>query len=128
MEAPHDPSANLPEGALIFAQYKLSGYLINSMSGPGSFDFDFNEAVSLMVYCENQQEIDYFWEKLTDGGQEQPCGWLKDRFGVSWQIVPYEMDEMMQTADKVQLNRVMKAMMPMMKLNLAILNTAFLNS
>lgn len=127
MEVPHNPEANLPESALNFAQYKLGGYLINSMSGPGQFNFDFNEAVSLMVYCENQDEIDYFWEKLSDDGQEQPCGWLKDRFGISWQVVPFEMDEMMQTTDKAQLERVMQAMMPMKKLDVQALSSAFRN-
>ena len=127
MEASHSPEAGVPEGSLIFAQYKLSGYLINSMSGPGQFDFDFNEAVSLMVYCENQGEIDYFWEKLSEGGQEQPCGWVKDRFGVSWQVVPSEMDEMMQSSDKAQLERVMQAMLPMKKLDAETLRTAYHN-
>lgn len=127
MEAPHGPEANLPEGALIFAQYKLDGYLINSMSGPGQYDFDFNEAVSLMVYCDNQEEINYFWDKLSDGGQEQPCGWVKDRFGVSWQVIPVDMVGMMQTADKAQLDRVMEAMMPMMKLDLEALRKVYNN-
>lgn len=127
MESLHDPSANLSEGAILFAQYKLNGYLVNSMSGTGKHDFDFNEAVSLIVYCETQEEIDYYWEKLTLGGQEQPCGWVKDQFGISWQVVPAEMDEMMETTDKKQLNRVIGAMMPMMKLNLEVLRKAYNN-
>lgn len=125
MESPHDKSANLPEGAILFAQYKINGYLVNSMSSPMHHDYDFNEAVSLMVYCNTQDEIDYYWEKLSRGGQEQPCGWVKDQFGVSWQVVPVEMDEMMHTPDKAQLERVTRAMLQMGKLDLNALRKAY---
>lgn len=127
MEAPYDKSANLPEGTLLFAQYKLGGYLINSMSSTLSHDFDFNEAVSLMVYCDNQDEIDYYWSMLSDEGEEQQCGWVKDKYGVSWQIVPTEMDQMMLTADKIQLARVTEAMLKMIKFDLSGLRKAFDN-
>lgn len=127
MEALYDKSANLPEGTLLFAQYKLGTYLLNTMSSTFSHDFDFNEAVSLMVYCENQEEIDYYWNKLTDEGEEQQCGWVKDKYGVSWQIVPTEMDQMMLTADKIQLARVTAAMLKMVKFDISGLRKAFDN-
>jgi predicted 3-demethylubiquinone-9 3-methyltransferase (glyoxalase superfamily) len=127
MEAPYDKSANLPEGTLLFAQYKLGGYLLNTMSSTLSHDFDFNEAVSLMVYCETQDEIDYYWSMLSDEGEEQQCGWVKDKFGVSWQVVPTEMDKMMLTADKVQLARVTEAMLKMIKLDISGLQKAYDN-
>ncbi|NMB81732.1 MAG: hypothetical protein GYA14_07925 [Ignavibacteria bacterium] len=88
-------------------------------------EFDFNEALSFMIYCKDQIEIDYYWNKLTEGGVEQQCGWVKDKFGVSWQIVPAEMDEMIKTKDKKQLARVTEAMLKMGKLNLEQLKKAF---
>ncbi|MBS3944300.1 MAG: VOC family protein [Melioribacter sp.] len=126
MESPWDESAGMPDGSLLFAQFKLNGYIFNAMSG-GSMkhEFDFNEAVSLMVYCKDQNEIDYYWDKLTEGGSEQQCGWLKDKFGVSWQIIPVEMDEMMRTKNKEQLARVTEAMLKMGKLNLEKLKKAY---
>lgn len=127
MEAPHEKSSNLPDGSLLFAQYNIGGTLINAMSSNLKHDYDFNEALSLIVYCENQEEIDYYWEKLTHDGQEQSCGWLKDKYGVSWQIVPRAMDQMMQTTNKEQLNRVTKAMLTMRKLELKKLQDAFYN-
>jgi predicted 3-demethylubiquinone-9 3-methyltransferase (glyoxalase superfamily) len=125
LEAPYDKSAGLPEDSLLFAQIKLSGHLFNLMSGPMKHDFDFNEAVSFMVYCDSQEEIDYYWEKLTAGGQEQPCGWVKDKFGVSWQVVPSEMEEMMATKNKEQLDRVTAAMLKMKKFDIEKLKKAF---
>jgi predicted 3-demethylubiquinone-9 3-methyltransferase (glyoxalase superfamily) len=127
MEAPYDKSANMPDGTLLFAQFRLSDFLFNAMSSTLHHDFDFNESVSFMIYCDTQEEIDYFWEKLTSGGQEQPCGWVKDRFGLSWQIVPVQMDEMMSTNDSDQLGRVTTAMLKMMKLDIKILKQAFDN-
>jgi predicted 3-demethylubiquinone-9 3-methyltransferase (glyoxalase superfamily) len=119
MESPWDKSSGLPDGSLLFAQFSLSKYLFNSMSSNMKHDYDFNESVSFMVYCETQEEIDYYWEKLlADGGEEQACGWLKDRFGVAWQIVPEIMDEMMATSDRAKLARVTEAMLKMVKLNI----------
>jgi predicted 3-demethylubiquinone-9 3-methyltransferase (glyoxalase superfamily) len=119
LESPWDKSAGMPDGALLFAQFSLSGNIFNTMSSNIHHDFDFNEAVSFMVYCDTQEEIDYFWEKLLEeGGEEQACGWLKDRFGVSWQIVPGIMDEMMATTDKAKLARVTEATLKMVKLDI----------
>lgn len=125
MEVPYDKSANQPEDALLFAQFSLSGNIFNAMSSYIHHDFEFNEAVSFIVYCDTQEEIDYYWDKLTDEGQEQPCGWLKDKFGVSWQIVPKEMDGMLSTKNKEQLDRVTKAMLKMIKLDVASLKRAY---
>ena len=127
MEAPYDKSANLPDDTLLFAQFKLDNFLINAMSSILKHDFDFNEAVSLMVYCETQDEIDYYWNKLADEGEEQQCGWIKDKFGVSWQVVPTEMDKMMMTTNQVQLDRVTVAMLKMIKLSISGLRKAFDN-
>lgn len=125
VEAPYDKSANVPEGTLLFGQCSLGGCLLNAMSSTMEHGFVFNEAVSLMVYCNDQAEIDYYWEKLSNGGQKQPCGWVKDRFGVSWQVVPAEMETMMATNDTDQLSRVMKAVLGMGKLDLQALRQAY---
>lgn len=128
MESPWDKSSGMPEGSILFAQFKLNGYILNAMSGGTvKHEFDFNEALSFMVYCKDQKEIDYYWEKLTEGGIEQPCGWVKDKFGVSWQIVPEEMITMMKTGDKKQLDRLTQTMLKMVKLDLELLREAFKN-
>jgi predicted 3-demethylubiquinone-9 3-methyltransferase (glyoxalase superfamily) len=128
MESPWDQSAGMPGGSLLFAQFKLNGYIFNTMSGGTiKHEFDFNEAISFMVYCKDQKEIDYYWEKLTEGGCEQPCGWVKDKFGVSWQIVPSKMIEMMRTKDKMQLARITNVMLKMGKFDLDLLRKAFDN-
>ena len=87
--------------------------------------FKFTEAVSFVVNCETQQEIDEFWTKLSAGGQEQQCGWLKDKFGLSWQIVPAKLGEMMQSNDSQKAGRVMGEIMKMKKLDLNILEKAY---
>ncbi len=126
MESPWDKSSGMPEGSVLFTQFKLNGYIFNSMSGGTlKHEFDFNEAVSFMVYCNDQKEIDYYWEKLSAGGSEQPCGWVKDKFGVSWQVVPVEMMTMMQTDDKEQLDRLTRSMLKMGKLDREELIRAF---
>lgn len=128
MDSPWDKSAGMPEGSLLFAQFKLNNYIFNGMSGGTmKHEFDFNEALSFMIYCKDQNEIDYYWNKLSDGGVEQPCGWVKDKFGVSWQIVPVEMDEMMRTKDKEQLEKVTEAILKMGKLDLDLLRKTFKN-
>ncbi len=88
--------------------------------------FKFNESVSFMIHCDNQEEIDYYWKKLTDGGEEQPCGWLRDQFGLSWQIVPSEMDTMMETGTPEQIARVTKAFLQMTKFDIPTIQEAFL--
>jgi len=127
LEAPYDKSANLPDATLLFAQFKLDNFLMNAMSSILKHDFDFNEAVSLMVYCETQEEIDYYWNKLKDEGEEQQCGWVKDKFGVSWQVVPSDLDKMMLASNKVKLASVSEAMLKMIKLDISELRKAFDN-
>jgi predicted 3-demethylubiquinone-9 3-methyltransferase (glyoxalase superfamily) len=90
----------------------------------GGPEFTFSEAVSLMINCEDQAEIDYFWERLTDGGQEGPCGWLKDRYGLSWQVVPTGIDELFSDPDTSRAERAMRAMFGMKKLDVAALHAA----
>ncbi len=124
------PYGNQPEGTdadLLFAQFSLEGFIFNSMSSNMKHDFDFNESVSFMINCETQEEIDYYWEKLTSGGLEQPCGWIKDKFGVSWQVVPTEIGKLMSSDDKERDERVTAAMMKMKKLDLKILRNAYDN-
>lgn len=127
LEATYHESVDVPKGTLLFAQYKLNGYLINSMSSNLKHDFDFNESISLMIHCDSQDEVDYYWKNLTHDGQEQPCGWVKDKYGVSWQVVPAEMNEMMLTTDKEQLNRVTRVMLQMTKLDIKTLRQAYNN-
>lgn len=91
-----DPNA----GKLMFSGFRLNEGCMVAMDGPGDHDYTFNEAVSLVVECDTQQEIDYYWEKLTEGGEESMCGWLKDKFGVSWQIVPKILAELMTDPEK----------------------------
>jgi len=89
--------------------------------------FKSNEAISFMVHCDTQEEIDYYWERLSAGGdpEAQQCGWLKDKFGLSWQVVPNEMDEMMRDGTREQISRVTQAFLKMKKFNLAELRKAY---
>jgi predicted 3-demethylubiquinone-9 3-methyltransferase (glyoxalase superfamily) len=87
--------------------------------------FKFNESISFMVYCESQEEIDYYWKKLSAVPASEQCGWLKDKYGLSWQIVPAAMEEMMQDKDQAKVDRVMQAVLKMKKLDLAALQRAY---
>jgi predicted 3-demethylubiquinone-9 3-methyltransferase (glyoxalase superfamily) len=109
----------------LFAQFSISGNLFNLMSGQGKHNFDFNEAVSFIINCESQDEVDYYWRKLTDGGEESMCGWLKDMFGVFWQVVPTEMFKYIGGPDKEKSSRALNAMFQMKKLNLSELIKAY---
>jgi len=113
------------EGTVMFADFKLLDTWFAAMDGSGKHEFDFNEAVSLIVKCETQAEIDYYWEKLSAVPESEQCGWLKDKFGVSWQIVPTQMDEMMATKDVAALKRVTEAFLKMKKFNLVQLQKAY---
>ena len=128
MEWPYDKAAGLPDGTLLFAQFKLSDYLFNAMSGMGEHKFDFNEAFSFVVNCKNQEEVDYYWNKLTsDGGMEIQCSWLKDKFGISWQIIPTRMIELLSDPDPVKSQKVMMAMLKMKKIIITDLEDAYKN-
>jgi len=115
------------EGTLLFAQFKISEYLFNAMSGGTiNHEFDFNEAFSFVVDCKDQEEVDYYWNKLTsDGGQESMCAWLKDKFGVSWQIIPRVLIEMLNDKDSVKAQKAMQAMLQMKKIDIAGLEKAY---
>lgn len=106
-------------GNVMFGDFELNGKRFAAMDGPGNHEFEFNEGFSLVVDCENQEEIDYYWEKLTLGGQESMCGWLKDQFGVSWQIVPQILGSLMNNPAKA--NKVMQAFLKMKKFDIQAL-------
>ncbi len=108
-----------PEGNLKFGHFALNGEMFAAMDGTGNHNFTFNEGVSIMVECETQEEIDHYWNKLTEGGKESRCGWLSDKFGVSWQIVPKVIGKLM--SDPARAQRVMAKVMEMKKLDIEIL-------
>lgn len=112
-----------PEGSVMSIEFSINGR--NFMALNGGPIFKFNEAVSVMVYCENQQEIDYYWSKLTEGGEESQCGWLKDKFGLSWQVVPELMKDYMTDTDTSRKARVERAFLPMKKLIIEDLVNAY---
>ena len=117
MEYPYDKSMNLPEGTLLFAQFKLNEYLMNAMSGGAiEHNFDFNESISFIINCDTQEEVGYYWQKLTEGGEEVECGWLKDKFGISWQVVPTILNELLRDPQKS--SKVMDAVFTMKKFNI----------
>jgi predicted 3-demethylubiquinone-9 3-methyltransferase (glyoxalase superfamily) len=112
------------KGSLMTAEFELEGQHFVALNGGPSFSFA--EGISLLVTCESQQEVDYYWEKLSAGGGEPgPCGWLKDRFGVSWQIVPRVLSELLGDKDPARSERVMKAMLRMGKIDIAGLERAY---
>lgn len=116
-------SAPLPKGTVLTVDFTLNGQHFTALNGGPHFKF--NEAVSFVVHCENQEEVDYYWDSLLkDGGRESQCGWLKDKFGLSWQIVPERMLELLAGPDKDKANRAMQAMMKMVKLDLPTLEKA----
>lgn len=115
-----------PEGNVMFTDFQLAGQWFAAMeSALKEHAFTFSEAISLMVYCDSQEEIDRYFEQLSAVPEAEQCGWLKDKYGVSWQITPRALDEMMRTADPEQLARVTQAFLPMKKLDLATLERAF---
>ena len=111
-----------PSGMVLTVTFELRGQQFTALNGGP--DFKFNEAVSFLVNCEDQAEVDELWAKLSDGGEQGPCGWLKDRYGVSWQIVPTRLGELLQDEDAERAQRVMKAMLQMGKIEIAELENA----
>lgn len=112
------------EGSVMFSDFKLLDMWLAAMDGGGQHDFAFNEAISFIVNCDTQEEIDYYWDKLSHVPESEQCGWLKDKFGVSWQIVPTEMQSMMETKDKAKLERITQAFLKMKKFDIAALRRA----
>jgi predicted 3-demethylubiquinone-9 3-methyltransferase (glyoxalase superfamily) len=118
-EAHHQPA-----GTVMTVAFELEGQKFTALNGGPQFKF--NEAISFQVNCDTQKEIDYYWEKLTAGGdpKAQQCGWLKDKFGVSWQVVPTIMGELFKNEESAKSQRVMEAMLPMKKIDIAVLEKA----
>jgi predicted 3-demethylubiquinone-9 3-methyltransferase (glyoxalase superfamily) len=114
-----------PNAIIKHAGITIENFHIALMDGGKQHPFSFEQAISFVVHCENQSEVDYYWEKLTSGGEEVQCGWLKDKFGFPWQVVPTAMEKMMSTGSKEQIARVTEAFMKMKKFDIATLEKAF---
>lgn len=112
----HYDAENEHAGKVLFSEFRINDYSLTIMDGPEEHDYTFNEGVSLVVECETQEEIDQYWSKLSEGGREDMCGWLKDKFDVSWQVVPRILGELMSDPEKAP--DVMKAFMQMRKLDI----------
>jgi predicted 3-demethylubiquinone-9 3-methyltransferase (glyoxalase superfamily) len=113
------------EGTIMFSDFMLENQWFAAMDSAREHKFSFNEAISFMVYCDKQKEIDYYWDKLTAVPDAEQCGWLKDKYGLSWQIVPREMNETMSKGTPEQIARVTKAFLKMKKFDLAELEKAY---
>jgi predicted 3-demethylubiquinone-9 3-methyltransferase (glyoxalase superfamily) len=116
-----------PEGLVKHAQFGLDGYKFMVMESGLEHSFTFSEAQSFVVHCNNQQEIDYYWKQLSEGADKssQQCGWLKDRFGISWQVVPAQLPEMLNDADPAKASRVFAALLEMIKIDIDLLKKAY---
>jgi predicted 3-demethylubiquinone-9 3-methyltransferase (glyoxalase superfamily) len=110
-------------GSVLTVSFQLAGRDFIALNGGPHFKF--NEAISIYVDCDSQEEVDELWAKLTEGGEESQCGWLKDRFGLSWQIIPSVLPELLQDKDEAKANNVMKAMLQMQKIDIAELQRAY---
>jgi len=111
-----------PEGSVMTVSFELDGQEFLALNGGPQFTF--NEAISLQVYCETQDEVDEFWSRLSEGGEEGQCGWLKDRYGLSWQIIPTRLNELLTDSDPQRSQRAMRAMLEMKKFDIAALEEA----
>jgi predicted 3-demethylubiquinone-9 3-methyltransferase (glyoxalase superfamily) len=109
-------------GTVMTVEFELDGQRFVGINGGPQFTFD--EAVSFQISCEDQDEVDYYWDRLTEGGEESQCGWLKDRYGLSWQVVPTGMEEVFSDPDPERARRAMEAMLGMRKLDIAALRRA----
>ncbi len=112
-----------PAGSVMAVQFFLSGHEFVALNGGPQFKFD--EAISFQIHCDNQEEIDYFWSKLSAGGQEGPCGWLKDKFGLSWQVTPTVLLQMLMDPDPRKVERVTRAFLQMQKFDIAALERVY---
>ncbi|HET9367808.1 MAG TPA: VOC family protein [Candidatus Udaeobacter sp.] len=117
-------AAGRPVGSVLTIEFEIEGQKFTALNGGP--EFKFNESVSFVVNCETQEEVDYFWKQLiAGGGQESACGWLKDKFGLSWQVTPTVLIEMLHDKNAKKAERVMKAMMQMQKIDIKKLNAAY---
>lgn len=121
--ARYGPGMPKPEGSVLTVRFKIMGQEFMALNGGNHYKP--NPAISFIVPCKTQKEIDYYWKKLTDGGKEVQCGWLEDKFGFSWQIVPANLDKLVAGKDKAATNRVMQAVMGMVKLDIKTLKAAY---
>ena len=112
-----------PKGSVMTIEFELDGERFTALNGGPTFKF--TEAISLVVHCETQQEVDYFWEKLSEGGQKVECGWLKDKFGLSWKVVPTSLIDMMLDKDASKVARVTNAFLKMKKFDIEALKRTF---
>ena len=112
-----------PAGSVMMANFNLNGQDFMALNGGPVFKF--TEAISFFVSCETQEEVDHYWDKLSEGGEVQQCGWLKDKFGLSWQIVPTALGELMGSGNPEKAGRVMQAMLKMVKIDIAGLQRAY---
>jgi predicted 3-demethylubiquinone-9 3-methyltransferase (glyoxalase superfamily) len=112
-----------PAGSVMLVEFELNGQKFSALNGGPQFTF--NESVSIVVQCADQAEVDYYWDRLSDGGQEVACGWLKDRYGLSWQIVPAVFFDMIADPDAAKVTRVTQAMYAMTKFDVAALEQAY---
>jgi Uncharacterized protein conserved in bacteria len=117
--------ASSPKAKINYASFKLNGTAFSAMDNGFDAEYGFNEAFSIILNCENQEEIDYFWDKLSAVPEAEECGWAKDKFGVSWQIVPKIMNEMLSSGDKEKMQRVTEAFLKMKKFDIAALEKAY---
>jgi len=116
-------AAGRPVGSVMTIDFQLEGQQFVAINGGPHFKF--TEAVSFVVNCETQEEVDYFWQKLSEGGAEVQCGWLKDKYGLSWQVVPTVLLEMLKDKDPQKAKRVMQAMLQMKKIDIPTLKRAY---
>lgn len=126
MSAPYPPGAAPEKSAkLMFAEFMLEGQWFAAMDSGHMHEFGFNEALSLIVRCKDQKEMDYYSGKLSDVPESEQCGWLKDKYGLSWQITSIDLDTMMQDGDQEKIDRMTQALLPMKKLDFAVLKNAY---
>jgi predicted 3-demethylubiquinone-9 3-methyltransferase (glyoxalase superfamily) len=118
----YGPAGPRAEGMVMTVELELNGHKLIALNGGP--EFTFSEAISLHVSCESQEEVDNYWSALSDGGEEGPCGWLKDRYGVSWQIDPVRLHELLSDPDPERAERAMRAMLEMKKIDIAELERA----
>lgn len=112
-----------PRGSVMTAAFEIEGQKFVALNGGPQFTF--SPAISFVVNCETQQEVDEYWKRLSEGGQEQPCGWVTDKYGLSWQVVPKVLPEMLQDKDPAKSQRVMKAMLQMRRIDIQTLKQAY---
>lgn len=122
LESPFGPDAGMPEDAVLFAQIKLNQFVLNCMASPVEHHFDFNPAVSFVIECSGQDDIDYYWDELGKNGTYQMCGWLTDQFGVSWQIIPDRLPELLSSPGNA--GKLFPVMTQMRKINISDMESA----